>query len=175
MAYERKIERFPIKSKAWQCNAMYKLANIAALIFFLPFFALSSFCHVRDGMLSKNGAKAFSANGIERKMFLNVYLCVDVGVADVGTATRLECSVLTPIWAHTRFTHHLLGIMFAASIEQFSDFSIFTHSHTWYFFDGKEKKSVSIASLAKVGCFGEWMVSFMVYWIQSLNGITDNN
>lgn len=48
-------------------------------------------------MLSTNGAKAISAKGIERTMFLNVYLCMDVGVADVGTATRLECSVLTPI------------------------------------------------------------------------------
>lgn len=33
MAYERKIEWFAIKSKAWQFNAMYKLANIAVLIF----------------------------------------------------------------------------------------------------------------------------------------------
>lgn len=89
---------------------------------------------------------------------------IDIGVADVGTATRLKRSMLT-YQCIACFTHHLLDIMLPLRFTRFRSrpsnhyymrWKIHNKTH-WIFL---ESRTFSLAKLLWLRCLHQWMVFF---------------
>lgn len=99
-----------------------------------------------------------------------IYVCVciifvkDIGIADVGTATRLICSMLT-YQSYACFTHHLFDIDVAFAFHLLSLSFIFpngkyTTKYTVDIFRERTSKIFSLAKLLWLHCLHQWMVFF---------------